>query len=113
MQNTFSGHLLKRAALLCTVLLLLFSLLAIRIFSIQLFRFDRYQQKVLDQLTTESPVLAARGEILDAEGRVLAGNKTVYRVSVFPHVIADKENASEIGKEIARALSVLIDGVSL
>lgn len=107
-----SGRLLKRSAIMLCALLLLFSLLILRILGIQIFRFERYQQKVLDQLTTESPVQAARGAILDANGRVLAGNKTVYRVSVFPHVISDKEKPSELVEQIANGLSVLIEGVS-
>jgi len=69
-------------------LLLIFSFLLTRLFFIQFFDFERYQQKVMDQLTTSSPVRAARGEILDAAGRVLATTRTVYRISVFPSLIA-------------------------
>ena len=103
---------LKRALLLLVVLLLLFALLLARIFVLQVFDFSRYQQKVLDQLTTESPVLAARGEIRDRLGRVLASNQTAYRVSLFPNVVAKSENREAISALIVKGLSELIEGVS-
>ena len=103
---------LKRAGVAAVAFLLLFFMLLIRIFAIQVFRFERYQQKVLDQLTTESPVRAARGEILDCNGRVLATNQTVYRVSIFPNVIAKSEKADKTADKIAAGLSSLIEGVT-
>ncbi len=95
---------LRRATAVAVLLILTFLLLSARIFAIQFFGFEKYQQKVLDQMTTESPVRAARGEILDATGRVLATNQTVYRVNLFPNVIAKAENADALGKRIAEGL---------
>ena len=96
---------LKRATVVCIVLLLAFLLLSARIFGIQFFGFERYQQKVLDQMTTESPVRAARGEIVDSLGRVLATNQTVYRVNLFPNVIAKAEHSDEVAQRIASGLA--------
>lgn len=93
-------------------LLLIFLFLVLRIFAIQVFDFSRYQQKVIDQLTTESPVRAARGEILDAAGRVLATNRTVYRVSLFPNVVARSDDSAAVGELIANGLSAAIPTVS-
>lgn len=103
---------LKRATIITVSLFLVFVLLCARIFAIQFFGFEKYQKKVLDQMTTESPVRAARGEILDAAGRVLATNKTVYRVSLFPNVIAKAENADKIADLIAEGLSKRLPEVS-
>ncbi len=103
---------LKRALILCVALLLVFAMLLVRIFGIQVFDFERYQKKVLDQLTTESPVRAARGEIRDALGRVLATNRTAYRVSLFPNVIAKSEDRENVRETIATGLSLLLSGVS-
>ncbi len=102
---------LKRATLITIAFLLIFGMLSARIFAIQFFGFEKYQKKVLDQMTTESPVRAARGEILDAAGRVLATNKTVYRVSIFPNVIAKAENTEKIVELIATGLSERLQGV--
>lgn len=103
---------LKRAGVITVVLLLVFVLLSARIFAIQFFGFEKYQSKVLDQMTTQSPVRAARGEILDATGRVLATNQTVYRVTLFPNVIAKAENATKTTELIADGLSARLSGIS-
>ena len=96
---------IRRATAVAFLLVIAFLLLSARIFAIQLFGFEKYQQKVLDQMTTESPVRAARGEILDAAGRVLATNQTVYRVNLFPNVIAKAENADALSQQIAKGLA--------
>lgn len=87
MKPPISARTLKRSSFLAIFLVMVFLFLACRIFAIQVFDFARYQKKVLDQLSTESPVRAERGGILDAAGRVLAANRTVYRISLFPNVI--------------------------
>ncbi len=108
---SLSTRMLKRSAVVLIALLLILCMLLIRIFAIQVFDFERYQRKVLEQLTTESSVRAARGEILDAAGRVLATNKTVYRVSLFPNVIANHEDVTKISENITQGLSQLIANV--
>lgn len=102
----------RRAIVLAVVLLFAFLFLTARILLLQVFSFDKYQKKVLDQLTTESRVLAARGDILDATGRVLATNRTVYNVSIFPNIIARAEDSEALGRRIAVGLSGLIDGLT-
>ncbi len=105
-----STKTLKRSSVVAAFLLLVFLFLTVRIFLIQFLDFERYQKKVVDQLTTESPVRAARGEILDAAGRVLATNRTVYRISVYPAVIA---RAGEgVADTIAKGLSRLAKGIT-
>ena len=59
-----------------------------RLFYLSVFKFDEYQKKVIDQLTTENKVSAARGLIYDANMEVLAANYTVYDISVSPSKIA-------------------------
>lgn len=107
-----SRRTLKRSAVISLFLVLAFVLLALRILLIQVLDFEKYQRKVIDQLTTESPVRAARGEILDAAGRVLATNRTVYRISVFPNVIARAENSQQCAALIARGLSDAVSGLT-
>ena len=107
-----SHRTLKRASVVAALLLLAFLLLALRILLIQVLDFDRFQKKVIDQLTTESPVRAARGEILDAMGRVLATNRTVYRISVFPGVIAAAQDREGCASLIADGLCAAVDGLT-
>ena len=106
-----SRRTLKRSSVIALGLVLIFLFLALRIFAIQVFDFARYQKKVIDQLTTESPVRAKRGEILDAAGRVLATNQTVYRVSVFPNVIARADDSEKTAALIAEGLSSIVQGL--
>ena len=103
---------IRRSAAVALFLLLAFGFLLFRIFMIQYFDFERYQKKVLDQLTTKSPVRADRGQILDANGRVLAGNRTIFRVSVFPHAVATAEGENP-GEKIAVGLSSRIAGLTV
>ena len=107
-----AGRTLKRAGIALLALFLVLVLLLMRIFAIQFFGFEKYQKKVLDQLTTESPVRAARGLILDRNGRVLATNRTVYRITLFPNVINRADDAEKVTERIAKGLSERLDGVS-
>ena len=54
--------------ILLVLAIFLFSTLLVRILLLQTAGYDRYQQKVVDQLTTESQVRASRGKIYDANG---------------------------------------------
>ncbi len=113
MTNKFlKTGILKRSSFVALLLLSAFLFLALRLFLIQVTGFERYQQKVIDQLTTESPVPAARGEILDATGRVLATNRTVYRVSLFPSVVAHAADSERLQTLIAEELPLLIEGLT-
>ena len=51
-----STKLVVRSYILFAVIIIAFVLLALRIFTIQTVNFDYYQQKVINQLTTESTV---------------------------------------------------------
>ena len=67
--------------------ILVVSLIAARLLELCLFRFDEYQKKVIDQMTTEVNVNASRGTIYDANGVVLATNVSTYRVFISPSSI--------------------------
>lgn len=66
------------------------------------FRSDYYYEKAEELHERERDIKAARGEILDAKGKVLAANKTVCTVSVIHSQIKDPEKVirllvSELG----------------
>lgn len=66
------------------------------------FRSDYYYEKAENLHERERDIKAARGEILDAKGKVLAANKTVCTVSVIHSQIKDPEKVirllvSELG----------------
>lgn len=107
---------LGRAKILLGIGCILFSLLALRIFLYQTLRYDYYQKKVLEQMTTEASVTAARGNIYDANGVLLATNITTYRVFISPSSIATAQtehnknsDGVKLDELIAENLSSILD----
>ena len=82
---------LKRARWVGLGLIVVFTLLLIRIFWIQTVDYDRYQAKVIEQMTTESTVNAKRGNIYDRNGVLIATNISTYRVFISPSTIASEQ----------------------
>lgn len=82
---------LRRARWVSFALIGLFALLLIRIFWIQTVDYDRYQAKVIEQMTTESTVNAKRGNIYDRNGVLIATNVSTYRVFISPSTIASEQ----------------------
>lgn len=104
----------RRAVALMAAVLIVFGALSARILIIQTLDFDRYQKKVIEQMTTESPATAGRGEIYDCSGKLLATNVTTYRVFLSPSAISSAQRALDgkatdsISVKIARALSEIL-----
>ena len=108
--------LFKRSHVLLFLAIALFGGLLLRILLLQTVDYDHYQQKVLEQMTTESEVVAERGNIYDANGVLLATNINTYRIFISPSSIADAQvEANKNGEDIqyseliARRLSELLD----
>lgn len=102
---------LRRAAIIGVVILIAFVYLLIRILLLQTVGYEKYQNKVLNQLTTESSTLAERGKIYDTNGVLLATNVTTYRVFISPRSIASysEESGVQYDELIARGLSEILD----
>lgn len=105
----------RRAAVLMMAVLIVFGALSARILAIQTLSFEKYQKKVIEQMTTESPAAAGRGEIYDINGNLLAGNTTTYRVFLSPSGISsaqrslDGKATNSISEKIAGLLSPILD----
>lgn len=104
-------HTLRRAWWVWFAVLLFFVYLALRILILQTGGYEKYQNKVLSQLTTESSVIAERGQIYDRNGAVLATNVTTYRVFISPRTIQEysKEDGVDYAAMIATGLSSILD----
>ena len=63
---------------------------------LMLFEAEYYQELAQDLHERERPVKAARGEILDRNGVVLATNRTVCTISVIHSQITDPERVTEV-----------------
>lgn len=105
------GATIKRVWMLTGTFLLLLAFLAARILVMQVFSYDRYQEKVLKQITTTSSLRARRGAIYDASGNLLSDSKTQWRIFLSPVDIRDcsKRDDRDYAAEIASDLSSLLD----
>ncbi|MBQ2735556.1 MAG: hypothetical protein IJF33_06955, partial [Clostridia bacterium] len=117
-KNTETIHpkVLRRSTALLWIAVCLFGVLLVRILLLQTLGYDSYQEKVLSQMTTESSVTAARGNICDANGVLLATNVSTYRVFISPSSIASAQSeydqtgdGIELAELIAEHLSSILD----
>lgn len=115
--DVIQPKLVRRARCLMWIAFVLLGVLLMRILLYQTVDYDKFQQKVIDQMTTQSSVLADRGNIYDTNGVALASNVTTYRVFIAPAAIAAAQveiNAQGddirldgmIAEELAEILSV-------
>lgn len=94
-------RVLRRARVVSIVLIALFAALLLRILWIQTVDYDRYQAKVIEQMTTESTVNAKRGNIYDRNGVLIATDVTTYRVFISPSsIVSAQKDAQEDGNHI-------------
>lgn len=89
---------LKRATILGLLLAAAAVILSVRIFALQTIHHEEYESKVIEQLTTETPVVAKRGTIYDRNGKVLAENRTAYRLFISPSAIETAEKNRKSGE---------------
>lgn len=112
--HTTDTKTLKRAAVLGGLVSLAFVFLLLRILILQTVEYEKYQAKVISQITTQTTIEADRGAIYDANGILIAGNVTTYRVFISPRTI--KEASDETGVDyadmISHGLSSMLEDVS-
>lgn len=78
----------KRAGIIGLMILAAFLLLLLRILKFQTLDYEKYRNKVQNQITTEAEVVADRGKIYDRNGVLLATGATTYRVFIAPRIVA-------------------------
>lgn len=87
----------QRKKLLVTfgLCLLLLVLLGVRLFYLMIIKGEEYQKLSLDLHERERVIQAPRGRILDRNGKVLADNEVVYRISVIHNQVRQKDKVIE------------------
>ena len=115
-QDTVHPKVLRRSSVLLCLTIALFGALLVRILLLQTAGYSRYQQKVIEQMTTQSEVTASRGNIYDANGVLLATNVSTYRVFISPSSIASAQSEHDqtgdgvrLDELIAEHLSEILD----
>ena len=80
-----------------------------RLTYLMIFRADYYQERAEELHERERSIKAARGEIVDANGVVLATNKTVCTISVIHSQIRDSEQVIQIlSRELGMDIFLLV-----
>ena len=87
-------HHRGRTALVCLGVCICMAILVGRLFFLMIFRSDYYYAMAEDLHQRERTIKAARGEILDRNGAVIAANRTVCTVSVVHNQLTDPEPVS-------------------
>lgn len=86
----------KKTVVVFFICLVLFLILAGRLVYLMVFRSDYYTEQAKELHERERSIKAARGRILDANGNVIADNKTVCTISVIHNQIKDPDRIVEV-----------------
>lgn len=106
------GLTVRRAGILAVTVTALLAVLLIRILILQTVEYDRYRQKVIDQITTQTEILADRGTIYDRNGVALATNITTYRVFISPRSIVEAQIEMEQNGGTVELVDMIADRLS-
>ena len=90
----------KRAAVIGFIIAAAFVYLLARILLLQTVGYEKYRDKVLNQITTEAEVVADRGKIYDRNGVLLATSVTTYRVFIAPRIVAQASEEQELKYDV-------------
>ncbi|MDE6557707.1 MAG: hypothetical protein K2K39_01225 [Clostridia bacterium] len=77
----------------------IFCIIFARFFYIQAVWGSELVYRASDQWNREIPVVAARGEITDRNGQLIAGNRATYSVFVRPNAVTDTEYCATVMSE--------------
>lgn len=97
--NSNKTHHRGRIAILYFVMLTLMTGLMGRLFFLMVFRSEHYSQMAQELHERERTIKAARGSIVDANGTVIATNRTVCTISVIRNQIKEPEYVIEVLSE--------------
>lgn len=89
-------HHRKRIAVLFFLLCMCMVGLAGRLVFLMIYRADHYSQMAQELHERERTIKAARGRILDANGTVIATNRTVCTISVIYNQVEDREEVIRV-----------------
>lgn len=96
----------KRVKILFVVMLLMFVLIVLRVFYIEVIDYDKLKEYASSLWSRNLPVEADRGTITDRNGVVLADNLTTTSLVLIPNQIKNKK---QVTKDLASILEVDYD----
>lgn len=99
----FFNTIHTRMRVVFVVVCVLLIAIVLRVFYIQVFKYDKLSSLAESLWSRELPITADRGEIRDRNGKVLATNITTTSLVVIPNQIKNKE---EVATKLASILNV-------
>lgn len=99
----FFNDIHKRIKIVLVVVLILFLLITLRVFWIQVIEYKELKNLAENLWSRNLPVGADRGLILDRNGKIIASNETTVGLVFIPNQIVNKE---ETAKSISEILNV-------
>lgn len=105
LKKFFSSHLFVLAA----VFIVFFGIILARIFTLQVVNGKSYQENFSLKIQMKQPINAARGNIYDKNGKLLAYNELAYSISINDSTTysSTKEKNKAVNAELAEILTVL------
>lgn len=95
-----------RAFAVIVIFMVLWLILVIRLFSLQVLNNEKYEANVIGNVERETDVIANRGIIYDSNMVQLATNETTWRIFISPRDIEDDVQAGLISAQLSEILSV-------
>lgn len=96
MMECNTTHNRKKTIVFLICVLIVFLVLSVRLSYLMIFRADYYNERADELHQRERTIKAARGEIYDTNGVLIAANKTVCTISVIHSQITDEEEVIRI-----------------
>ena len=90
-RDVSDASLRRRLNVMAAAILVLLSLLAVRIFSMQVVAGQNYQELANGNRIREEITYAPRGKIYDRNGKILANNTTRFELSLTPYLLDENE----------------------
>lgn len=99
----------SRLFVLAAVFIVFFGIILARIFTLQVVNGKSYQENFSLKIQMKQPINAARGNIYDINGKLLAYNELAYSISINDSITysSTKEKNKAVNAELAEILTVL------
>jgi stage V sporulation protein D (sporulation-specific penicillin-binding protein) len=95
-RKSVQNRIVGRAGFIACVFAACALAIVARLFFLQIISYEEYQKKVIEQMTVETEVAAARGDIYDSNMNILASTTTTWRVFISPRDIQNSKNKNAI-----------------
>lgn len=101
----------KNIIIISRLILVVFIIIAMRFFYLQIFKSDELQEKVAEQRVKEITEVPERGKIIDRNGNVLAMSLMAQDIAVYPNLITSDKRKDQIAALLSETLKLPYEDV--